>query len=191
MKVKIQEAGKWGSFKVMDDDGKSMFLTPSSKLDIGIEVGRTYEVTLFKPNGRKTTYITKATLITGRSQTQPSTSKTVEKKATGAPESTKSDKPSQEYWDKREAKKAQDIEYSVYLNNLTQFLCSRSESSEDDVLEFNKLLEVGVTDWFVAEQDLGIIPAPKTQNEKIVDDVIKEAQDNNNTCIDNDPYFGL
>ena len=165
VKVKVVGLGKWGSVNCQYWDGRKEYLKPSKKVTMEFVEGREYDVDIFHPEGKKTVYITKAVLVGGTSDsTGGGTPSPLTPKPAGypkeAPVATKpvarptGDKPTQEYWENKDAVKRQDIARSVYLNNLTAFLCTGAKE-DDAILDFNRQLELGVSDW---ESEVGVSP---------------------------------
>ena len=136
MEAFAKSAGKWGSFLFTDPDGKTFYATPSSKLTTAIELGKYYEVTLFKPEGKKSTYITKAELIETKQSAQEASKKQVGSpapkagnKAQSLPTST-DDKMSKAEW----AKKDEGIKWLACVKAACVFNATRESSSIHKVL---------------------------------------------------------
>ena len=62
--ITIVSAGKYpGTFKITPGFNGVEFVKPSSKCKTGLVVGQSYEVNLFKPEDKKTVYVTEAILV--------------------------------------------------------------------------------------------------------------------------------
>ncbi len=161
MQINVVAQGKFpGTFKVETPEGPR-FVKPSSKCTTGLEVGKSYEANLFQPEGKKTTYVTKAELLDGAPvvASAPSTVETVnhieenptipEPKKTPETTSVIPDKMSKEDWAKKDSDRADGQARGNYRMCLTRFIISKQGDVKDEDIEvFNEQLKLGEDDYF-------------------------------------------
>jgi len=148
MIITVLSEGKFpNSYKVSTPDG-DVYASKSSKLATNLVVGISYEANLWKPDGKKTTYITKAeetaqtlapsvepshvpsTVPSGKAYPDRSVKQTLDKPRTSVKSTVDSDKMSKAEW----AQKDQRIKWLACLKVSAIFYSNNEATSVADVL---------------------------------------------------------